>query len=58
MPRFAFYGLNMDFKAVSAVTFGAKAKAESASNAVEAHILSFPVFIAQLAFPLLAPGST
>jgi hypothetical protein len=48
----------MIISTVSAVTFGAKAKAESTSNAVEAHILLFPVFIAQLAFPLLAPGST
>jgi hypothetical protein len=58
VPHFVFDGFNTAFKAVSAVTFGAKAKAVSTSNAVEAHIFLSPILITQLAFPLLAPGLT
>jgi hypothetical protein len=48
--------INMSFKAVSVISFGADAETVSTANAVVAHISSFPILITQLAFLLLAEG--
>ena len=48
----------MSFKAVSAVSFVAEAETVSTANAEVAHISSLPILITQLAFSLLAAGTT
>jgi hypothetical protein len=50
--------IHMSFKAVSAISFVAEAATVSTANAEVAHISSLPILITQLAFSLLAAGTT
>jgi len=50
--------LNVSFKAVSAITFGAEAEPLATANAVVADVFSFPVLITKLTLSLLAARST